>query len=155
MRLALKVLTSVAFCCGTLSAQSAQQAPAQENPLAQELIAKSKSIYQAVKSKDTQMLNSLLAPDFHIVWSDGKEHGKGELVGTAEEGSVREFMFYDPRVTTIDANSALVTYNLILTMPEGDDQIAPRYQKICDLWLRQDGDWRLKFEQSTPLRPID
>jgi hypothetical protein len=48
-----------------------------------------------------------------------------------------------------------VTYNLIVTMPEGDDQWAPRYQKISDLWVRSGNEWRLKFEQATPLRPVD
>jgi hypothetical protein len=33
--------------------------------------------------------------------------------------------------------------------------MAPRYQKVSDLWVKQGSDWRLKFEQATPVRPID
>jgi hypothetical protein len=41
-------------------------------------------------------------------------------------------------------------------MREGDDPgMAPRYQKVSDLWVKQGSDWRLKFEQATPVRPID
>jgi len=129
--------------------------PAQADLLSQDLIAKSQSLMQAEKSKNVQALKNAITDDFRMVSSDGKEYDRGELLGTAEEGALRDFMFYAPQVTSIDSDSALVTYNLIVTMPEGDDQIAPRYQKISDLWVRQGGEWRLKFQQATPLRPID
>jgi hypothetical protein len=149
----ISIFSILVVLCGVALAQAAP--PTQDDRLAQDLIAKSKSIEQAMKSKDIPVLKSLLADDFRIVWSDGKEYGKGELLGAAQEGALHDFMFYNPQVTPVDSDSALVTYNAILTMPEGDDQIAPRYQKISDLWVRRGGDWRLKFEQATPLRPID
>jgi len=41
-------------------------------------------------------------------------------------------------------------------MPEGDAPgMAPRYQHISDLWVKQDDQWRLKFQQATAARPID
>lgn len=135
-------------------AQSAQ--PSQDSDaLAQQLIAKSKSVLQSVKSKDVTALNALLSNDFRIVWSDGKLHEKGELLGAAQEGMLRDFQFYAADVVPVDRDSALVTFNLIADMPEGDDDMAPRYQRVSDLWVRQGDNWRLKFEQATPLRPID
>jgi hypothetical protein len=130
-------ISSLIIVCAAVFAQSAPQP--QNDPLAQDLIAKSKSLYQAVKSKDVQTVKTLLADDFRFVWSDGKEYGKGELLGPAQEGVLHEgvlhdFMFYNPQVTPVGGDSAIVTYNVILSMPEGDDQIAPRYQKISDLW---------------------
>jgi len=148
----LLALLCIALCASCL-AQTAQS-PASD-PLAQELIEKSKAVPQAVESKDLRMLNQLLASDFRMVGSEGQLHDRGELLGAAEEGALRNFMFYSPHVTRIDDNSAIVTYNLIVTMPEGDDLMAPRYQKISDLWVRSGDDWRLKFEQSTPLRSVD
>jgi hypothetical protein len=64
-------------------------------------------------------------------------------------------MFYGPELTPIDQDSALLTYDVIFDMPEGDDGPAPRYQKVSDLWVRQGGEWKLKFEQFTPLRSVD
>ena len=29
--------------------------------------------------------------------------------------------------------------------------MAPRYQKVSDLWVKQGNDWRLKFEQAMPV----
>ncbi|MCU1269468.1 MAG: hypothetical protein JWN74_762 [Acidobacteriaceae bacterium] len=138
-------------------AARAQSAPpsADSSSLAQQLTAKSKAVLQNMKSKDVTALNALLSNDFRIVWSDGKLHEKGELLGAAQEGMLRNFQFYSADVVPIDSDSAVVTFNLIADMPEGDDGLAPRYQRVSDLWVREGGDWRLKFEQATPLRPVD
>lgn len=146
------IWTMVVVICCALSGFTHAQAV---SPITDTLIAKSKAIPQFMKAKDVEGLKSLLADDFRIVGSEGRVHEKGEILGAAQEGALRDFMFYNPQVIQVDVDTALVTYNLIVTMPEGDDLLSPRYQKISDLWVRQGDDWRLKFEQSTPLRPID
>jgi hypothetical protein len=150
MRKILAVLVSLA---SVALAQSASHS--ETNPLEQELIAKSNSVLQALKAKDVPSLNQLLADDFRMIASDGHIHGKRELVGAARRGFLLNFMFYGPELTPIDQDSALLTYDVIFDMPEGDDGPAPRYQKVSDLWVRQGGEWKLKFEQFTPLRSVD
>jgi len=151
MRKILAVLVSLASLA---LAQSTSQP--EHDALAGELIARSKSVLEALKAKDAASLNQLLADDFRVVSGEGDIHGKRELVGAAREGVLINFMFYDPELTPIDRDTALLTYNVILDMPEGDDGRAPRYQKVSDLWVRQQGgDWKLKFEQFTPLRSAD
>ncbi len=142
----------VVVICGALSSFAHAQAVSSQTDT---LIAKSKAIPQFMKAKDVEGLKRLLADDFRIVGSEGRIHGKGEILGAVQEGFLQDFMFYNPQVIQIDADTALVTYNVIVTIPEGDDVLSPRYQKISDLWVRQGNDWRLKFEQATPLRPID
>jgi hypothetical protein len=157
MKRLLSILFGIAFCAAGLAQTAAQ--PGTPDLLAEMLIAKSKAVPQAVHAKDVKSLNELLAADFKIVGSEGRLHDRGELLGAAQEGALRDFMFYNPQLIKIGDDSAVVTYNLIVTMPEGDDLFAPRYQRISDLWVRQgtgaSNDWRLKFEQSTPLRSID
>jgi hypothetical protein len=142
----------IAVICGALSGFTHAQAV---NSLSDTLIAKSKAVPQLMKAKDVEGLKSLLADDLRIVGSEGRTHEKGEILGAAQEGFLQDFMFYNPEVIQVDADTAIVTYNLIVSIPEGDDLLSPRYQKISDLWVRQGNDWRLKFEQATPLRPID
>ena len=157
MKNLLSILFGIAFCAAGL-AQTASQ-PGTPDPLTEMLIAKSRAVPQAVHGKDVKALNELLAADFKIVGSEGRLHDRGELLGAAQEGALHDFMFYNPQLIKIGDDSAVVTYNLIVTMPEGDDLFAPRYQRISDLWVRQgnsnNNDWRLKFEQATPLRSID
>ena len=149
MRISLLLLIAALFIAPAFAQQGSH------NSDGDTLIAKSRAVYDALKWKDVAGIKSLIADDFRIVSSEGKLHERGELLGTAQEGAVRDVSFYNPQVIQIDSGAAVVTYNLIITMPEGDDLLAPRYQKISDLWVRQGSEWRLKFEQATPLRPID
>ncbi len=147
----MKLKTVVLAIClsvfpSAMSAQTGQSQSADSTPAL--LMAKSKAVSAALKAKDVEALKTLLASDFRSIGSEGKSHERTDLLGDAKDGNLRDFTFYDPQVIQI-------TYNLIVTMPEGDDLLAPRYQKISDLWVRQGSDWKLKFEQSTPLRPID
>ena len=157
MKRLLSFLFGIAFCAAGLAQTASQRGT--PDPLGEMLIAKSKAVPQAVHAKDVKALNELLAADFKIVGSEGRLHDRGELLGAAQEGALHDFMFYNPQLIKIGDDSAVVTYNLIVTMPEGDDLFAPRYQRISDLWVRQGNgtstDWRLKFEQATPLRSID
>jgi hypothetical protein len=124
--------------------------------LAQVLMEKSNEVYSLRKSKDVNGIKSLLTDDFDYVGGDGRLHHRDELLGDMQDGTLRDFKLYEPQAVQIDSNAALLTYNAILDMREGDDPgMAPRYQKVSDLWVKQGDSWRLKFEQATPVRPID
>lgn len=151
METKMKTLSLALFCASLPAIALAQVA--QQGEVSQ-LIAKSTAVHSLMKSKDVSGLKTLLADDFQSVGSEGKLHSRSDLLGDVQDGTQRDFTLYDPRVFQVDSGTALVIYSLVVTMVEGDD-LAPRYQKISDLWVRAGDDWRLKFEQSTPLRPID
>jgi hypothetical protein len=135
---------------------SAQSPAAGSATLEQMLIANSKAVREAQLKKDVSFLKNTLTDDFVEVRSEGKVHERKDFVSDAEDGNVTEFSLYKPRVLTIDENAALVTYDCILKMTEGDaPNLAPRYQHISDLWVKQNGQWRLKFQQATASRPVD
>lgn len=136
-------------------AQSSQSAES-SGSLAQVLMEKSNEVHSLRKSKDVNGIKSLLADDFGYVGGDGRLHHRDELLGDMQDGTLRDFKLYGPEAVQVDASAALLTYNAILDMREGDDPgMAPRYQKVSDLWVKQGSEWRLKFEQATPVRPID
>ena len=126
------------------------------SPLEQTLIANTKAVPEAQKSKNVDFLKRTLTDDFVSVGSEGKLHDKEEFVETARDGELKEFYIYNLRVLPVDDEVAVVTYDCIIHMPEGDAPgMAPRYQHISDLWVKQDDQWRLKFQQATAARPID
>ena len=136
----------------------AQAGQSTETPgsLVQVLMAKSNEVHSLRKSKDVNGIKPLLADDFDYVGGDGRLHHRDELLGDMQDGTLRDFKLYEPQAVQIDSTTALLTYNAILDMREGDDPgMAPRYQKVSDLWVKQGDEWRLKFEQATPVRPID
>ena len=136
----------------------AQTAQSTENSgsLIQTLMEKSNEVHSLRKSKDINGIKLLVTDDFDYVGGDGRLHHLDELLGDMQDGTLRDFKLYDPQAVQIDSNVALLTYSAILDMREGDDPgMAPRYQKVSDLWVKQGDEWRLKFEQATPVRPID
>ena len=150
------VLIVLALGLAAVTPASAQAPASGEATLEQALIANSKAVGDAQVKKDLNFLKSTLTDDFVEVRSEGKMHDRKDLIDDAEDGSVTEFSLYKPRVLMIDENAAMVTYDCIIKMTEGDaPNMAPRYQHISDLWVKQNGQWRLKFQQATASRPVD
>ena len=145
------------FCAASFA-----QAPSQANDAdAQSLITKSKSVLEAMKAKDVPTLNGLLANDFRSVDIAGDISGRQEMMGAAHEGFLKDFLFYNPQTVRIDDGSILVVYNAATSLSENalkelaeDNLTWPRYSKVSDLWVQQGGEWKLKFEQVTPVRAM-
>jgi hypothetical protein len=148
-------------CIVALCAAGFAQTSQPGNSEAQALIGKSRAVLEAIKAKDVTALNGILAENFRSVGLAGDVGSRQEMLGAAREGFMKDFLFYDAQTFAIDSDSILVTYNSAITLSDQavqdmvDDNITwPRYAKVSDLWVRQDGDWKLKFEQVTPVRAI-
>jgi hypothetical protein len=126
------------------------------SPLEQTLIANTNAVPEAQKNRNVDFLKRTLTDDFVSVGSEGKLHDKEEMLTIAHDGELKDYYTYNLRVVPVDDDSAIVTYDCIIHMPEGDAPgLAPRYQHISDLWVKQDDQWRLRFQQATAARPID
>lgn len=156
MRFVLALL--ITLVAGRSLGAFAQETPAPARPLTtleESLIAQSKAVPQAEESKDTVALQRLLSDDFQQVGSEGKLHTKREFLDDAKEGNLTDFTLYDFKVLPLDENAAIVTFDAVIHQPEGDDDFAPRYQHVSDVWVKQGDQWRLRFRQATARRPID
>jgi hypothetical protein len=152
----MKRIAGVLICFLVVSCFAQTEKPnTTPSALEQALSGHSKAFAEALKKKDVTSLKRALTEDFVEVWSDGKLHDRSELLDAAQQGTVKEFRPYDMHVLPVSETSAIVTYDCIVQMPEGDTDMAPRYQHISDLWVKQGDEWRLKFQQWTPARPID
>jgi hypothetical protein len=150
------LLVCVLMFCAASLAQSAQSSG---DPEAQALIAKSRSVLETEKSKDVSTLSDLLADNFRSIDLAGDFGSRQEMLATTREGFLQDFLFYEPQAFRIDNDSVLISYNMAITLSEAaikqlaeDNLVFPRYSKVSDLWVRQGSDWKLKFEQTTPVR---
>jgi hypothetical protein len=152
-----KLLFAVLPCLLLLPTASAwAQAPEHTlNPMEQTLAANSNAFVQALLHKDVAFLRRTLTGDFEEVSSAGHIEPASELLEAVQNGEFHEYKPYDLHVLTVNEDSAVVTYDCIISRPEGDDSLAPRYQHVSQWWVQEDGNWKLKFLQSTPFRSID
>jgi hypothetical protein len=152
----ISLLVCVLMFCAVSLAQSAQSS---SDPEAQALIAKSRSVLETEKSKDVSTLSNLLADNFRSIDLAGDFGSRQEMLATTREGFLQDFLFYEPQAFRIDNDSVLISYNMAITLSDAaikqlaeDNLVFPRYSKVSDLWVRQGSDWKLKFEQTTPVR---
>jgi hypothetical protein len=157
MKLLFLLACSVMLC----TASFAQGTPQPADPDGEALIGKSKAILDAVKNKDVAALDGLLADNFHSVDVAGDVDSRQEMLGSAREGFMKDFLFYSPQAFRIDDDSMIVSYRTAITLSDAalkelaEDNITwPRYSEVSDLWVRQGNDWKLKFEQTTPVRAM-
>jgi hypothetical protein len=155
MRKTIGIIFFLCFSIATLG----QAATGQTKPLSaleQTLIANTRAIPEAQKDKNVAFLKRTLTDDFLAVGSEGKLHDKEEILGSAHVGELKDYYAYNLRVVPVNEEAAIVTYDCVIHMPEGDAPgMAPRYQHISDLWVKQNDQWRLRFQQATAARPID
>jgi hypothetical protein len=137
-------------------AQNVADKAASSTPLEQTLIANTNAVQEAQKKKDVDFLKRTLADDFNEVGSEAKLHERSVFLDGARDGELKDYNAYNFQVLPINDAVAIVTYDCIVHMSEGDAPgLAPRYQHISDLWVKQGDQWRLKFQQATARRPID
>jgi len=139
----------------SLLAAFAQSPAPSSSMLERTLAANSSAFAQALLHNDVAFLRRTLTGDFEQINSAGRVEGDEEIFEAAQNGEFHEYSQYNVRVLPITEDSAVVTYDCIVSRPEGDAGVAPRYQHISELWLHDDGAWRLRFLQATPNRPVD
>ena len=147
--LAMCVFAALACCAQTVAS------PGQANPLQTMLFDNAKTIFEAQKTKNVSTLDTFLSSDFHEVGSEGMLHDRKEFLDDVGDGYLKEYSLYEAKLVPVDENAVILTYKGILRQLEGDDVLAPRYQHFSDLWIKQGDQWKLKYRQSTPRRPID
>jgi hypothetical protein len=121
------------------------------SPLEQALLANSKAFADAQKQKDVDFFKRTLTGDFVGVSTDGTLFDKNEALENVRMAEVQEYRPYNIQVLPMNDSAAIVTYDCIIRMTLYDDPI-PRYQHISSVWVKQGEQWRLKFQQATPLQ---
>jgi hypothetical protein len=123
--------------------KSNQQAAASAFP--QELVAVQKEFIAAQERGDAEYLKNAVASGFTGIETNGEKTDRAEFIGVRpDEKPAESPMLYDFRVIQLDENCAVVTYNGVFPNNPRD-----RYQHVSDVWVNEDGHWKLKFQQIT------
>jgi hypothetical protein len=148
-------VTKLAILIVLLSSTTFGQTAKPLSPLDQALIDNTRAVPEAQRTRNVALLKITLTNDFRSVGSEGRLHDREEFIGDAAEGTLKDYTVYNLHVLPVGDGAAIVTYDAVIQMPEGDFDVAPRYQCFSDLWVKQGDHWKLRFQQATPRRPID
>lgn len=130
-----------------LGAQSTSTAKAL-SPLEQTVIGAEKTFIAAVKKSDVDFFKRTLTDDYSFVGFDGQLSDRD---GALDELDGAEITPYNIKVVVAGDNSAIITYDAIVQVPPAEDQgPPPRYEHFSSVWVKHSGEWKLKFQQTTP-----
>jgi hypothetical protein len=142
--LCLALMPLIAARAGNTSSD----APPQSNPSAfqQELIRTQKAFQDAQDRGDAEYVRNAVADDFLSVETNGNSTGKKEFVRDIHPSEHPEPspILYEFDVVQLDEGCAVVTYKAVFPGSQLE-----KYQHLSDTWVKQAGQWKLKFQQST------
>jgi hypothetical protein len=120
------------------------------NSFEETAIGNEKSLIEAKKKDDDAFFKRALAPDFSLVGIDGQLSQGAEAAGSLGDTDLVELTPYDMKVVALGKDGAVVTYDAVVREAAQEDQgPPPRYQHFSSVWVKQDGQWKLKFHQTT------
>lgn len=147
-----RFLFMLSICAAALVCASGQTAFAQEtaaqptSSIRQEMIDLQKAFVDAEERGDADYVKKALADDFISIETNGGSSGKDEYTRDIHpsERPGPPPMLYDFKVIELDEDCVVVTYKAVFP----GNQLE-KYQHLSNAWVKRDGQWRLKFQQST------
>lgn len=126
---------------GSAQGQSSQQA----DPSTSGLVALQKAFIAARERGDAEYVKNAVANGFTGIETNGNTADRAEFIRVRPDGKPGESpMLYDFKVIPLGENCAVVTYNGVFSSNPRE-----RYQHVSDVWVNEDGHWKLKFQQIT------
>jgi hypothetical protein len=112
----------------------------------QEVINVQKRFLDAKERGDSEYVKKSMADDFMSIETNGGSSGLREFVEDIHPSKQPEPapILYNFEVVQLDERSAIVTYDAVFP----GNQLE-KYQHLSDTWVKLDGQWKLKFQQST------
>lgn len=133
------------------SSKSPQPASASAS-LKQMLESNVKTEWEAFKNRKKQAYSDLLADDFIAVEDDNQGmRNKSAAVAEIDGSVVRDYHLFALNVVPLDANAALVTYEITLEFPV-TAQVRLKRVLVSEVWLKRNGQWKERYYQETHVR---
>jgi hypothetical protein len=124
-------------------------------PFEQALISNENNLIAAKKKDDAAFFKRTLADNFSLVGIDGQFLARQDAADNLGDSQLVELTPYNIKVIAAGddvavVTTAIVTYDAIVReAPQEDQGSPPRYQHFSSVWVKQGGEWKLQFHQTT------
>jgi len=133
---------------------SAKKAPATATSSQLEAIFgdKVKTEWEAFKKKDKNAYADLLAEDFAAVEDDNQGmRDKRAAANEIDRSVINSYNVFALKVLPLNDQAALVTYELTMLFPP-KSAVRLKRVMVAELWLKREGQWKLRYYQETHVR---
>ena len=104
------------------------------------LIAHEHETWSLIQRKDLKAFASYLAEEFYDVFPDGEERTRSELLEFLSEADLKNYRLADFRVTMLNQDAAIVTYQVHARALIQGNEIAMK-NSVTAGWARRGGRW--------------
>lgn len=122
---------------------------AQTNPLMQMLIDAQQTAANAEVKKDAAFINRTLAEGFTEVDPNGDTTDRDDFVKGVSDSDITNILLYNFKLVPLNDGAAVLTYDRVILRTKMDFG-SRRYQHVSSTWVKDGGEWKLKFQQITP-----
>jgi hypothetical protein len=137
-------LVLILSTCAAQARSGAGQQAGASSPR-QELIDLQKAVVNAQENGDAEYLKNAVADDFMAIETNGNATEKSDFARVERpEHPGPAPVLYEFKVLQLDEDCAVVSYKAVFPGSQLE-----RYQHVSDTWVKEDGRWKLKFQQST------
>ncbi|HEY6307356.1 MAG TPA: nuclear transport factor 2 family protein [Candidatus Angelobacter sp.] len=137
---------------GQAAPAKAPEHAAVQSPLERLLEGKVKTEWEAFKNKDKKTYSDLLADDFIAIEDDTQGmRNKTKAAAEIDSSVINSYNLFAFRVLPLNSNAALVTYELTMLFPP-KAQVRFKRVLISELWLKREGQWKMRYYQETRVR---
>lgn len=117
---------------------------------ADEIIAKEKQLWDALKNRDYEAFGKMLSSDNVYISSD-VVGGKDETVNGVRNFAPTEVNLSDWKTVVLDADVAVVTYKVDARGTSGGQPIPPGALRASTAWVKRGGEWLAVYHQDCPV----
>jgi hypothetical protein len=104
------------------------------------LVEHEKQTWALIQRKDLEKFATYLAEDFYDIFPDGIERSKSELLEFLSKADLREYELTDFRVTLLNPDAAIVTYNVdARALIQGKE--VSMHNAVTSGWAQREGRW--------------
>ncbi len=113
-------------------------------------VAHEKQLWEAIKTNDSNLLQSLMAPDFAWVSAEGVQTRSTDLQCLLDR-SRTDCSREDFRVTKLNKVTAIVTSKAVPSNSANEQRLASNATYHTSIWVNRGGKWQVVFQQETPV----
>jgi len=117
---------------------------------ADELIAKEKQLWDALKNRDYEAFGRMLSSDSVYISSD-VVGGRDETVNGVRNFAPTEVNLSDWKTVVLDADAVVVTYTVDAKGTSGGQPIPPGAQRASTAWVKRGAEWLAVYHQDCPV----
>jgi hypothetical protein len=124
---------------------------ARQDSLQETLLSQERRIIEAIKQKDRESLEAMLAHEVFAVTADGGRQSGAQMLESLNEVTIAEYRVSEVKSVEVSKDVGILTYKFTSRGSRGGEKVPATTVFATSTWAHRDGRWTCVFYQETPV----